>query len=844
MIHIHILRLLVASFCLFHLQWGFSQETVVTGRVLDKYTGDPVPFANVIFKGTNSGATTDFVGYYKMAANSSVDSVIASYIGYKTQVKPVKSGQSQEINFQLEEDIRNLEEVVFVAEENPAFAIMRKAIARKQQNDMRSLEAYQYESYNKIEVALDNLTEKFRSRKIVQKVKQVIDSIDRIAGEEGEAVLPIFVSESLSKFYYRDNPELRKEHILNTKITGIGIQDGSIVSQFIGSTFQQYNFYQNWLNIWEKEFVSPLADGWKTYYNVYLIDSLDIDGHFVYRIDVEPKRKGDLAFNGTIWITKKEYALKQIDVWVDEAANLNYIEKLKIQQELFPTSAGPWIPSKSRILTDFQLIQEFGFGKQAAGVLAKFYTSNKDYVINQPRDPRFYDLTLEVAEDAFIYDEDFWTENRHDPLTSTERNVIRMIDTLKQIKPVKRISDLITYLASGYITVGKFDYGPYLLTYAFNNIEGHRVRVGGRTNWRFSDKMEFKGYLAYGSRDNEFKYGAGIDYIFSKKPWTEIGFYSTKDIQQIGLTFDDLYGPYNLIAFEAYFRNIDHTAPYLLRENRFHFQREMRKGLQQKVTLRHKEFEPIFNFAFLENPELEENSPLTTDFTTTEITLETRYGKDELWIQLDNNRLSLGPTRAPVYTARYTVGVDNLLNSDFTYHEVSLNIFQRLRLGLFGVSSYSLTGGKIFNQVPLPLLKGHIGNESPFYIPIAFNLMNFSEFVSDSYVSLNYLHRFEGFILNRIPLFKKLKWRLVGTANVLAGNVRDENIKINAPVDQQGVETLKINILDSDVPYAEVGYGIENIFKIGRIDFFHRLTYLDLPDVDKFGVKFSLQFVF
>jgi len=460
-----------------------AQDLVITGEVTDAASGDPVPFANLIIKGTNRGTVTDFDGHYELIVPSGSDSLAASYIGYLTKVKRVGSGLRQEINFQLDEEVKNLEEFVFEAGENPAFSIMRRVVNNKNNNDKKSLDAFEFESYNKIEFDIDNLTETFKSRRIVQKVQAVIDSIDRIAGEDGNPVLPIFFSESISKFYFRNNPTLQKEHILKTKITGVGIQDGTLVSQLIGSSFQEYNFYQNWLNILGKEFVSPIADGWRYYYNVFLIDSLYIDNHFCYRIDLYPKRDQDLAFNGTIWITREHFALKRVDLFIDKGANLNFIEKIKIQQELEKTVAGPWIPVKSRVLVDVAEVS-----KNYAGLLAKFYTSNKDWVINKPHKPRFYNTTIVMDEQATEVNDKFWEGHRHDPLTQTERNVYKMIDTLRTIPAVKTTTDLITYLATGYVEWGIADLGPWPLTYAFNDInespalttgaEGHRFRPG------------------------------------------------------------------------------------------------------------------------------------------------------------------------------------------------------------------------------------------------------------------------------------------------------------------------------------------------------------------------------
>ena len=148
----------------------------------------------------------------------------------------------------------------------------------------------------------------------------------------------------------------------------------------------------------------------------------------------------------------------------------------------------------------------------------------------------------------------------------------------------------------------------------------------------------------------------------------------------------------------------------------------------------------------------------------------------------------------------------------------------------------------IFGQLPYLLLENHIGNESMFYTTGAFNTMNYFEFVSDKYASFHYQHFFQGLLMNKIPLMNKLKWRLLATANVLYGSLSEKNIEIVSPVDLEGNPIPGFNYLDPNIPYVELGYGIENIFKIIRVDGVHRLTYRDSPMAQKFTLKFSLQF--
>lgn len=810
-----------------------AQKTVVQGRVTDANTGDPIPFVNLIFTGHSTGTTTNFEGFYQMEIGLKADSILCSYIGYKPKTKPVINGITQTINFQLDENIINLDEIVFVAGENPAFEVLRNIIANKSLNDKKSLEAYQYETYSKVEIDVDNITERFKKKKFVNKITQVMDSVEQIAGEDGKPILPVFISETISEFYFRSNPKLQHEKIKKSRISGVGVEDGSLVSQFIGASFQEYNFYNNWLNIVSKDFVSPIADGWKLYYEYDLTDSAMVGDDFCYRLDFFPKRDQDLAFFGTMWITKEESALKQIDATVNQSANLNYIEKIKIQQELVKSDAGAWIPSKNRILLDIGEITE-----NMAGVLAKLYTSNQDIVVNQPQESRFYQHPIMVAEDFKLNNtDDFWESKRHEPLSPTEMSVYRMIDTLRNIPIVKTYTEIINIAVNGYKKVGKIDFGPYLSIWANNTIEGNRFQLGFRTNADFSDKWIFGARAAYGTRDGRFKYNGFLQRILSRNRWTTVRMEYTHDIDQVGLAAEDLIGN-SVFLTATKFGNL--VRPYYFHQFKTIAQRELFKGYNQKVTFNYRTFDPAYSFAYFTEPD-QTDSPIEDDIQIAEVTIESRFAKDELFIQNENNRVSLGTSKWPIVTLKYTRGIAGILGSDFSYNRLGINIRKDLRLGLLGTSDFNVSAEHIFEQLPYPLLKAHIGNESTFYTTAAYNLMNFSEFASSTYASLRYNHFFEGFLLNRIPVMKKLKWRLVATANVLYGYLDPDNLAL-LPDTFNGVPVEPIGRLIDD-PYVEVGYGVENIFKILRVDFLHRLTYLDNPNADNFAVKFSLQFI-
>ncbi|HEX8038487.1 MAG TPA: DUF5686 family protein, partial [Chryseosolibacter sp.] len=818
----------------FVLPFSALSQTVVKGKVTDANSGDPIPFANLIFRGTTIGTTTDFDGNYSLKTTARVDSLVASYMGYTTRSKYVQTGVSQVINFQLEEQVTSLQEIVFLAGENPAFEILRKVVKNKSTNDKRKLTAYEYDTYTKIEVDVDNMSDKFRQRKVVKKITQVIDSVERIAGDDGKPILPIFISESVSRFYYRTDPQLRFENILKSKINGIGIQDGTLVTQFVGSSFQEYNFYQNWLNIVTKEFVSPIADGWRLYYNYDLTDSLYIGDDYCYRLDFTPKSPQDLAFTGTIWITKNEWALKQIDVSVGKQANLNFIEKIRIQQELAPTPGGAWIPVKNRVLIDISELSN-----SSAGMLAKFYTSNKNVIVNEPRDPSFYDREIRMEEDARQFEkEEYWDTLRHEPLTETEKNVYRMIDTLQNIPVVKTYTDIVKIVVNGYYSAGKLNLGPYISLAAINNIEGFRIQPGLKTNYEFSKKWVLGGSLGYGFDDEKIKYTAFVQNILSRERWTTMTFSARSDLGRVGVDDEALADDYLFLAAQRFgiFRR-----PYYFDESRFNFQRELFRGFTQRVAFRYNTFRPAYRFGYL----LPGNDTDTlANFENAELILETRFARDEVFVVNDNDRISLGASKWPEVTVRYTHGFKGIAGSDFDYDKLRLTLHKRVRYGPMGVGYVTLTGEYVFSKLPYPLLSMHLGNQTPFFAHVTYNLMDYGEFISDRFASLHYSHHFEGLLLNRIPLMRKLKWRLVGTSNVIFGGMSAMNKALIAekPDPDAG---LKVGFLSGGKPYIEMGYGVENIFKFFRVDFIHRLTYLDKvknPEARKFGVLFSFQF--
>ena len=422
-------------------------QTSISGRVTDATTGDPLPYVAIRGVNIQLGAITDFDGYYSIKTGEQVDSLLTSYMGYVSVRKEVVLNQAQVINFSLSESSSSLQEfVVRPGAVNPAVIIMKRAQKRKKDHNPEKIEFYEYEAYNKVQLAIDNVTEKFQKRKIYSAMEPLFDTISSFGDSSAKKVLPVFVSETISDYYFRKFPRRTKEKIKASQIQGVGVDDESYVSQILGSTFQQYNFYENNLYILDKDFISPMSSTANSYYHFTLRDSIIIDGKSCYQIQVDPKNPIDLVFRGMIWIETNSYALKQLSLEITSEANLNFVEKLKIQQEFDEVKPSYWLPSKTRFLIDIAELTN-----NTVGMIGLYYNSTKNTKINEVHELPFYEEKIGVADNSFDRSEEYWDTARHERITESDKRIYQMVDSLKNQPMIKSYIDIVEIAVEGHI---------------------------------------------------------------------------------------------------------------------------------------------------------------------------------------------------------------------------------------------------------------------------------------------------------------------------------------------------------------------------------------------------------
>jgi hypothetical protein len=802
-----------------------GQVTKIMGTISDASTGEPIPFANVYFYATSIGVTSDFDGHFSIETKAPSDSLIASYIGYETQAKKVYKNRFQEISFQLQPINIDLPEVTILAGENPAEILLRKIIENKENNRRKEFEAYQYEVYNKIEIDANNLSKQFQNRKVLKPFSFIFDYMDTSI-VNGKTYLPIFLSESLSDFYFRKNPKTEKEVIKAANVSGI---ENESILQFLGDMFQRYDFYDNYIMIFQKNFISPIANFGLNSYKYYLIDSTFIGNQWCYKIMYKPRRRQELTFTGHFWVHDTTYAIKSFEMRIADDANINFIDDLVLSQEFDLIDGKYWMVTKDIGIGDFNIVDNT---KKTLGFFGKKTTTYRDFIFNELKDNKFYSLpTNVVVEDkAYTKDEEFWNLNRHDSLSKDELTIYHMIDTLKNLPAFKTWVDIFETVITGYYRMEKFEVGPYASLVSFNPIEGARFRIGGRTTAKFNDEFRLEGYVAYGTLDTKVKYGLGFLYLPNKNPRRALGGNYKHDIEQLGSSPNAFREDF---FFAALFRRNPANKLSMTNEYTFYYEHEWFNGFSNQLNLIHKEVIPVGDTKIELNSE-NGDVVMEDNVITSEIRLDTRLAINEKFIIGDFERTSIG-TRYPIINLQYGYGIPGMFGGEYEYHRLKLSIRQWFNVFNLGWSRYIVETGKIWGKLPYPFLELHPGNETFFFDEYAFNLMNYGEFVSDQFISVYYTHHFDGLFLNHIPLFRKLKWREVSYVRGAIGTLSAENKSFN---------NLPENVHFLDKPYYEAGIGIENIFKVIRIDGIWRLSHLDYNNINKFALFVSFYFSF
>ncbi|STZ69899.1 TonB-linked outer membrane protein, SusC/RagA family [Myroides odoratus] len=809
-------------------------QTKVSGRIKDTSKVD-VSYASVYFKNSTQGVIANELGKFYLETENNYDTLVVSFVGYKTAYVPLKSRTNLDLSITLEED-NMLEEVrIFTGKtskkNNPAIDILRKIWERKRKNGLYMFSQYEFDKYEKIEFDLNSIDSAYRKKKIFKGMEFIFDQVDtnRITGK---TYLPIFINENIGQVF-GDNVDNKKiEKTLGNKNSGFDTNQHII--EFVKDLYAEYNIYNNYIKIFDKDFVSPLSRTGINVYNYVLADSAFIDDKWCYNIVYYPRRKGELTFKGDFWVNDSTFAIKKINMEASRDANINWVKEIYIEQEFDVLNDSVFLLTRDHFMSDFALSKK----EESKGIYGKRTTVYQNHQFNIKHPDDFYKKDVnEYDESIYTRSDDFWQTYRFEPLSKDEFGIYKMLDTLKTVPKFRFLFDLTSTIASNYYNIPKynFDYGPIFSTFGYNDIEGLRMRAGGRTYFGPNDKWRLEGYGAYGFKDNKFKYGiSGKVLLHSPSRFILFGG-NRRDVEQIGVSLtetNDVLG--RSFASSSLFASGDNSKLTDINLSTVGLEIEPVKNLRLLTTFSYRTLKPASDLFNLDYYVDKERTIISNETKQSEVEMAIDYTPGKRTIGYGVDRKEIDQKYLKLYL-RYSHGFKGAFDSNFQYDKLQLYARKPILLGGFGTFTTTFEAGKTFGEVPLGLLSVVPGNQSWFNIENTFANLDYYEFVTNEYASIHLEHNFGGRLLSRIPWFRDLNLREIVGIRGIYGKISQENINLNA--------SQLVYKAPEDF-YYEYYVGVGNIFKIFRLDLSWRGNYLDMPDARRFAIRGSFGIYF
>jgi len=810
-------------------------QTKISGVVTD-IDGNSVPFANVVFKNSFEGTITNEDGRFYLESNETYPQIVVSFLGFQNKEITLEKKINYNMSIVLQQEAASLDEVVIFSgktskKNNPAIDILKKIWDNRRQNGVKKFNQYAYDKYEKLEFDLNTIDSTFTENKIFKGMEFIFQEIDT-SRVTGKTYLPIFINEASSKVY-GDNLLGKEREILQGNKNS-GFENNNTLIAFLKDLYSPYDVYDNYLKFFDKAFTSPLSKTGVDVYNYVLLDSAYRKDKWCYNIAYYPRRKNELTFKGDFWVNDSTWAIKEINLQASKSANVNWIREVYIEQEFDVLNDSIFLITRDYFMSDFS----FQDKEKAKGVYGRRTTLYDNYVFDTPKEKYFYKIQVDPYQyEVYNRPDSFWEENRLEKLNKDELSIYKMLDTLKTVPRFKALYSAASVLASGYYEVDNFDIGPVFSVFGYNEAEGLRVRLGGRTYFSQNDQWRLEGFGAYGFKDDRFKFGISAKALLNRKNRLTLYAGYRKDVEQTGASLtssNDVLG-----------RNLASSSLITVGANdkltrvklaTLGFSLEPVKNLNIRLTGSYRSLSSAtqtFSVAY----EREDGS-IGNTVNQPELQVSAFFTPKRKVSGYGVERTIINQGSFPSIFLGYTYGIKGFLDGEFEYQRIQGLYSHPWNIGGIGRLTSTIEAGKTIGQVNLSLLNPIPGNQTLFSIYNTFSQLDFYEFVSDQYVSLHLKHNFGGRIFQRIPWLRDLNLREVLGFRAVIGSVNQENIDIN-----------KSNIVyqSPNKPYYEYSVGVGNIFKVFRLDVNFRGNYLnesEYPNARKFGFTGTFGFNF
>ena len=829
----------------------------ITGVVADDATGDSIPAVSIRYKGQDRSYVSNVDGTFAITRHNG-RYVTFSAVGYHPLRILISDNTPQQMRITLKADTKNLSGVTVKAKkgkyrrkENPAVALMRRVIAAKKRTDIANHDFYQYNKYQKMTVAINDITAKDLESKRFTKSKWMLNQVESCV-YNNKMILPLLVDETLSKHIYRKDPHTEKTIIEGQKTEGVNqfLQSGELIGTVMKDVFSNIDIYDDQIRLLQTRFTSPIGKDAIQFYRFYIVDTVKVDRDSCFHMQFMPNNQQDFGFRGELWIVKDSTLhVKRCHMQLPLKSGINFVQNMQIMQTYNRHHDGEWVLTQDDMVAELSLLDFL-----TKGIIIR-NTRMDGYSFEPLPKKMFKGKMIEVFEpDAKIRSNTYWQQNRLVPLTRSEARMPQFLSDMEISKNFKYVLFGLKIFIENFIETGtkekpsKFDIGPVNTAITSNFVDGMRTRISGQTTANMNRHLFFKGYYAHGWDSHKNYYNGELTYSFNEKqylpheyPRRTLMFASSYDVCSPSDKFLTTDKDNVFTSFK--WTKVDKMMFYNRQQLAFEY--EWYGGLKTSLKLKAEENEACGNLHFipLSMPSTDANG---IKIRTTEASLQLRYAPGEKLINSKQRRVAIN-RETPIFALTHTFGVKGVLGGDYNYNYTEATIYKRFFLNSWGDLNVDARAGAQWNKVPYPLLIMPAVNLSYLAADGVFNLINNMEFLNDRYASLDIWWNMNGKIFNRIPLFKKLKWREYIGVKCLWGDLTSKN---NPYLEKNQGDNILMhfpegaNVMDHNKPYVEAVIGVTNIFKILSVQYVRRLTYTDLPTAHKQGVRFRFMFRF
>ena len=835
----------------------------ISGVIVDD-DGEAIPFASAMYKGHHVAVASDIDGNFTIDRHEGWVLTFSS-VGFKSHEMTVDAKTPSKLKIVLKDESRSLGEVVvkvrrgkYSRKNNPAVELMKRVVAAKKRTDLSNHDYYQYNKYQKITLAMNDIKPADLDSGRFKNKPWVVDQIET-SPYNNKLILPVSVDETVSQHIYRKDPKEEKDIIKGTRSEGVNnlLQTGDILNTMLKEVFTDVDIYDDHIRLLQYQFTSPIGETGISFYRYYIADTVYVDRDLCYHLEFIPNNQQDFGFRGDLYIlADSTLHVKKCEMTLPKRTDVNFVEDMKIVQEYTKLPNGEWV------LTTDDMTAEIRINKWIHEALVTRTTRLSDYAFDELPNKLFKGKAKVKHEaDAMVRDDDFWNQYRAVGLTKSESSMNAFIHRMEQSKNFKWIIFGIRALFENYVETGssrtksKFDFGPINTLISKNFVDGYRFRVSGRTSANLNPHFFWKGYYAYGVDSKKHYYGSEFTYSLNKKknvpfefPQRNITFETANDV----MSPSDKFLIHNKDNVFMTFRAQKVEQMYFYNRQKLSFMYETDWGFSFNTSIKAESNRPTGDLVFekMVSTNTDADGQTVPDYVTrirtTELKLGLRYCPGQTYVNTKQQRLPVN-LDSPEFTLSHTMGVKNFLGGGYKLNFTELGIYKRFWLGSWGYVDTHLNGGAQWNKVPFPLLIMPPVNITYFELENTFSMMRNMEFLSDRYAYASVSWDLSGKILNRLPLIKRLKWREYIAVKGMWSTLTDKN----NPFLEQNASDLELfkfpeasHIMDKNKPYFEVVAGVHNIFKFFGIDYVRRLSYNDLPHTHKNGVRFSFAMSF